>query len=76
MLRSLYPGCPFEREVLGLEMVQLVLSEMLPAEDVEVEGHEGTGHGKGALAKVRSCSAERNWGGRIGSLYGIYVAAM
>lgn len=40
----MYPGCPFEREVLGLEMVQLVLSELMP-----VEGSQS------ALAKVRVC---------------------
>lgn len=32
VLESLYPGCPFEREVLGLEILQLVLSELLPSE--------------------------------------------
>lgn len=36
VLKSLYPGCPFEREVLGLELVQLVLSELLPTDDLDV----------------------------------------
>lgn len=35
VLRSLYPGCPFEREVVGLELVHLVLSELLPAGELD-----------------------------------------
>lgn len=32
VLESLYPGCPYEREVLGLEILQLVLAELLDSE--------------------------------------------
>ncbi len=45
VLRSLYPGCPFEREVVGLELVQLVLSELLPAGE--------PGASKATLSKVQ-----------------------
>lgn len=51
VLRSLYPGCPFEREVLGLEMAQLMLSELLPAEEMVASKESET-----ALAKVCSVS--------------------
>lgn len=50
VLRSLYPGCPFEREVLGLELVQLVLSELVP-----VDGTNGADQRESPLAKVRVC---------------------
>lgn len=46
----MYPGCPFEREVLGLELVQLVLSELVP-----VDGTNGTDQRERPLAKVRAC---------------------
>ncbi|CBJ32757.1 conserved unknown protein [Ectocarpus siliculosus] len=51
VLRSLYPGCPFEREVLGLEMAQLILSELLPSEELVASTESET-----ALAKVASSS--------------------
>lgn len=47
LLQSLYPGCPFEREVLGLEMIQLMLSELLPPEE-----SDGVNQRKHTLAKV------------------------
>ncbi|CAM9242712.1 unnamed protein product [Ectocarpus sp. 4 AP-2014] len=57
VLRSLYPGCPFEREVLGLEMVQLILSELLPSEEMVASDESET-----ALAKVASSSLFcRHW---------------
>eukprot|EP00903_Cladosiphon_okamuranus_P018216 g16755.t1 len=57
VLRSLYPGCPFEREVVGLELVQLVLSELLPI--VEMDGTTQT---KATLSKVVSSSLFcRHW---------------
>lgn len=46
----MYPGCPFEREVLGLEIVQLVLSELVP---VPVDSSNSTAQRENALAKVR-----------------------
>lgn len=52
VVRSLYPGCPFEREVLGLEMVQLILSELLP-----VDAFGGRNDGNGALGEVRAAPA-------------------
>lgn len=48
VLRSLYPGCPFEREVVGLELVQLVLSELLPAGELDAPTQS-----KATLSKVR-----------------------
>ncbi|CAM9203468.1 unnamed protein product, partial [Ectocarpus sp. 8 AP-2014] len=55
VLRSLYPGCPFEREVLGLEMAQLILSELLPSEELVASTET-------ALAKVASSSLFcRHW---------------
>ncbi|CAN0161291.1 unnamed protein product [Ectocarpus sp. 6 AP-2014] len=51
VLRSLYPGCPFEREVLGLEMAQLIMSELLPSEELVASTESET-----ALAKVASSS--------------------
>lgn len=52
VLQSLYPGCPFEREVLGLEIAQLVLSELVPLEELEAHGEN-----QGALVKV--CCSHR-----------------
>ncbi|CAM9102187.1 unnamed protein product, partial [Hapterophycus canaliculatus] len=57
VLKSLYPGCPFEREVLGLELVQLVLSELQPAEGLDVSKQA-----RGTLAHVVSSSLFcRHW---------------
>ncbi|CAM9609567.1 unnamed protein product, partial [Ectocarpus sp. 12 AP-2014] len=56
-LRSLYPGCPFEREVLGLEMAQLILLELLPSEELVASTESET-----ALSKVASSSLFcRHW---------------
>ncbi|CAM9221310.1 unnamed protein product [Ectocarpus fasciculatus] len=66
VLRSLYPGCPFEREVLGLEMAQLILSELMPAEET-VASKES----EAALAKVASSSLFcRHWVDTLLSLLG------
>lgn len=48
LLRSLYPGCPFEREVVGLELVQLVLSELLPVGELDASTQS-----KATLSKVK-----------------------
>lgn len=49
-LETLYPGCPFERQVLGLEITQLLMIELAPAG----EGNVKLGEGKHVrpLAKV------------------------
>ncbi|CAB1101686.1 unnamed protein product [Ectocarpus sp. CCAP 1310/34] len=66
VLRSLYPGCPFEREVLGLEMAQLILSELLPSEEMVASNESET-----ALAKVASSSLFcRHWVDTLLSLLG------
>eukprot|EP00752_Nemacystus_decipiens_P004263 g3894.t1 len=57
VLRSLYPGCPFEREVVGLEIVQLVLSELLPMGELD-----SSTQSKATLSKVVSSSLFcRHW---------------
>ncbi|CAM9200948.1 unnamed protein product [Ectocarpus sp. 13 AM-2016] len=57
VLRSLYPGCPFEREVLGLEMARLILSELLPSDEMVASNESET-----ALVKVASSSLFcRHW---------------